>query len=176
MFKKIFYILTIEETVQLSLESYTLDFETALQNAFSQLMANKRCMGCYIHYCRNLREKAREYKLLYKEKKEYTKLMLKELYMLPFIYNDNNNKIQEIKNKYYSKDENYKNYFEYFEKQWANYFIKGILNYVYLKKDERSNSYIENYNRIIKLKLSNYLYGKNHCRISWPLFIYFIKK
>ena len=40
--------------------------------------------------------------------------MLKELYMLPFIYNDNNNKIQEIKNKYYSKDENYKNYFEYF--------------------------------------------------------------
>ena len=44
-----------------------------------------------------------------------------------------------------------------------------------MKKDERSNSYIENYNRIIKLKLSNYLYGKNHCRISWPLFIYFIK-
>ena len=114
MFKKIFYILTIEETVQLSLESYTLDFETALQNAFSQLLPNKRCVGCYYHYYRNLREKAREYKLLFKEKKEYTKLMLKELYMLPFIYNDNNNKIQEIKNKYYSKDENYKNYFEYF--------------------------------------------------------------
>ena len=64
---------------------------------------------------------------------------------------------------------------DYFEKQWITYFTKGILNYAFLKKDERSNSYIENYNRVIKLKLSNYLYGKNHCRISWPLFIYFIK-
>ena len=64
---------------------------------------------------------------------------------------------------------------DYFEKQWITYFTKGILNYAFLKKDERSNSYIENYNRVIKLKLSNYLYGKYHCIISWPLFIYFIK-
>ena len=53
--------------------------------------------------------------------------------------------------------------------------MKGTLNYAFLKKDERSNSYIENYNNIFKLKLSNYLYGKNPFRISWPLFIYFIK-
>ena len=34
---------------------------------------------------------------------------------------------------------------------------------------------IENYNRRIKLKLSKYLYGKNRCKITWPLFIFFIK-
>ena len=49
-----------------------------------------------------------------------------------------------------------------------------MLNYVYLSKEQRCNSYIENYNRIIKEKLSNFLYGKNKCRISWPLLLYFI--
>ena len=44
------YILTIEETIQLSLDSYTLDFEIVLQNAFSQLLPNKRCVGCYKNY------------------------------------------------------------------------------------------------------------------------------
>ena len=50
-----------------------------------------------------------------------------------------------------------------------------MLNYIYLSKEQRSNSYIENYNRRIKLKLSKYLYGKNLWKISWPLFLYFIK-
>ena len=47
------------------------------------------------------------------------------------------------------------------------------MNYCYLKKDFRSNSYIENYNRRIKLKLSKYLYGKSKVKISWALFFYF---
>ena len=54
-------------------------------------------------------------------------------------------------------------------------FFKGILNYGYLKKEFRSNSYIENYNRRIKLKLSKFLYGKSKVKISWPLFLYFIR-
>ena len=49
-----------------------------------------------------------------------------------------------------------------------------MLNYAYLTKEQSSNSYFENYNRIIKEKLSNFLYGKNKCRITWPLFFYFI--
>ena len=50
-----------------------------------------------------------------------------------------------------------------------------MLDYTNLDKFQRSNSYIENYNRRIKLKLSKYLYGKSKCKISWPLFLYFIK-
>ena len=51
-----------------------------------------------------------------------------------------------------------------------------MLNYHLLSKEQRSNSYIENYNRKIKLKLSKYLYRMNKCKISWPLFLYFIKQ
>ena len=50
-----------------------------------------------------------------------------------------------------------------------------MLNYSYLQKKFRSNSYIENYNRRIKLKLSKYLFGKSKTKISWPLFIFFIR-
>ena len=50
-----------------------------------------------------------------------------------------------------------------------------MLDYSNITKNQRSNSYIENYNRRIKLKLSKFLYGKSKCKISWPLFLYFIK-
>ena len=59
--------------------------------------------------------------------------------------------------------------------QWVKYFKANILKNSLLKNDERSVGYIENYNRIIKLKLSTNLYGKNHCKRNWQLFIYFIK-
>ena len=51
-----------------------------------------------------------------------------------------------------------------------------MLDYSNIKKEYRFNSYIENYNRRIKLKLSKYLLGKNKYKITWPLFIYFIKE
>ena len=45
------------------------------------------------------------------------------------------------------------------------------------KKEYRSNSCVENYNKkYIKLKLSEYLFGKSKTKISWPLFNYFIKE
>ena len=54
------------------------------------------------------------------------------------------------------------------------FFYEGMLIYSDIKKCYRSNSYIENYNRCIKMKLSKYLYGKSKSKISWPLFILFI--
>ena len=44
-----------------------------------------------------------------------------------------------------------------------------------MPKKFTSNSYIENYNRCIKLKLSKYLFEKSKTKISWPLFIFFIR-
>ena len=52
----------------------------------------------------------------------------------------------------------------------------GILDYTNLSKEERSNSYIENYNRRIKIKLSKNLYRKNKGKIYWPLFFIFYKE
>ena len=51
-----------------------------------------------------------------------------------------------------------------------------MLDYSSIKKSQRSNRYIENYNRKIKLKLSKYLFGKNKCKITWPLFHLFIRE
>ena len=51
-----------------------------------------------------------------------------------------------------------------------------MFDYSLIKKSQRSNSYIENYNRKIKLKLSKYLFGKSKCKITWPLFHLFIRE
>ena len=57
MFEKIKNIISLEGSVELKLESYTLDFEIALQKTFLEIFPKIRCIGCFYHYCRNLREK-----------------------------------------------------------------------------------------------------------------------
>ena len=61
-------------------------------------------------------------------------------------------------------------------KNYGNNFFDGTLNYTKTDKEYHSNSYIENYNKRIKLKLSEYLFGKSKTKISSPLFNYFIKE
>ena len=46
----------------------------------------------------------------------------------------------------------------------SDFTINGMLDYSLIKKSQRSNSYIENYNRKIKLKLSKYLFGKTNVK------------
>ena len=74
----------------------------------------------------------------------------------------------------FKKVKKYNEFILYYNNQWKKYIINGMLDYSGLSKEERSNSYIENYNRRIKLRLSKFLYGKNKCKISWPLFLYFL--
>ena len=107
--------------------------------------------------------------------KELTKEFLHELYKAPFLIIKDKNFINSICEKYMEKEGRFKEYIYYYKTQWTRFFNNGMLNYSDLSKYERFNSYIENYNRRIKLKLSKFLYGKNRCKISWPLFIYFIK-
>ena len=86
-------------------------------------------------------------------------------------------KYRKYKDKYIeSFNEYFSVYFDYFKTEWEPYIRNGFLNYMWLKKEQRSNSYLENYNRRIKQKLSSFLYGKNKSRISWPLLIYFLIK
>ena len=51
-----------------------------------------------------------------------------------------------------------------------------MLDYSNIRMEYKSNSYIENYNKRLKLKLSNYLYGKKKTQITWPIFNYIIKE
>ena len=80
--------------------------------------------------------------------------------------------MEEIYTKFSNKKN--KEFLDYFKNQWERYFLNNMLNYSSVNKSIRSNSYIENYNRRIKLKLSKFLYGKNKCLITWPLFLFFI--
>ena len=68
------------------------------------------------------------------------------------------------------------NFLEYSKNQWFSFYENGTLDYSSIKKSQRSNNYTENYKRKIKLKLSNYLFGKNKCKIAWPLFHLSIKE
>ena len=145
-------------------------------NATKEIFSKSRPIGYYYHYCRNIREKTYEFKSNNKNHKNDLKLLLNELYKLPFLYHKNRDYFQTIKTKYEIIDNSLKEYLNYFENQWYPYFTKGNLDYHYLSKELRSNSYIENYNRRIKLKLCKFLFGKNHCLITWPLFLYFMKE
>ena len=57
LFKKIKAIITIENTKKLELESYSTDFEIALINALGIIFKEVKQIGCYFHYCKNIRKK-----------------------------------------------------------------------------------------------------------------------
>ncbi len=78
--------------------------------------------------------------------------MLKELLQIPFKIQKDKNIIDNIFKKY-EKFENINIFKEYFYHQWEGLIKTGILNYAYLTKQQRSNSFIENYNRRIKTEL-----------------------
>ena len=82
--------------------------------------------------------------------------MLKELLQIPFKIQDNTNIIDTIFKKY-EKYENINNFKKYFYYQWEGLIKSGILNYAYFSKQQRSNSFIENYNRRIKTELCKYI-------------------
>ena len=83
-------------------------------------------------------------KLLIKDKKESTELMLKEFYLAPFKYYLDNNYLNSICNKYGTEYKYMQKYIEYYKKQWFRFFENGMLDYSNITKNQRSNSYIEN--------------------------------
>ena len=65
-------------------------------------------------------------------------------------------------------------FFLYINETWKKYYDNTILNYAYINKIQRSNSYIENYNRHIRNELYPFLNKKGTTIINWPLFLSFI--
>ena len=118
-------------------------------------------------------------------KKEYkleNDKLLKKLIEIPFLYYDNNNIIEDIFDEFINNNNSNKVYIQllnnfktYFIKEWTNYFIDGHLNYNLITKIQRSNSFIENYNKRINSNLRPFLNKKGYTHLPWPLFIGFIK-
>ena len=171
MFKKIKSIITIENTKVLKLESYSTDYEISLLTALKKIFKGIKQIGCYFHYCKNIRKNAIKLKIINNKDSKCNEL-IKEIYTLPFKYRGDYANMEEIYTKFSNKKN--KEFLDYFKNQWERYFLNNMLNYSSVNKSIRSNSYIENYNRRIKLKLSKFLYGKNKCLITWPFFLFFI--
>ena len=74
--------------------------------------------------------------------------------------NENSNYLNYLSKKYSNLNNKYMKLLNYYNKEWNPYIINDFLNYHDLPTEVKSNSYIENYNRVIKLKLSNFLLGK----------------
>ena len=84
----------------LNFNSYTIDFEKALINSTKKIFEGKRQIGCYYHYCRNIREKAIDIGLFKNLKDDERTNFLNEFYKLPFKFYKNIKILDEIKLKY----------------------------------------------------------------------------
>ena len=145
-------------------------------NSLNKIFPNIKKVGCFYHYTRALRSKANKLKLLGSDNKKITNTLLKHLYKAPFIFSRDKNYINAIYESFLKKYDFLDTFIGYYKSHWYKYLENGMQDYSIITKMQRSNSYIENYNRRIKLKLSKFLFGKNKCKISWPLFLYFITK
>lgn len=77
-----------------------------------------------------------------------------------------NNTINNLKTLYTE----FLTFFQYYENNWYEYLENSMLDYNKVTKLQRCNSYIENYNKIIKNTLGK---GK---KLSWPKFVSFLKE
>ena len=113
LFKKIYNILTIEETKDLKLISCTTDFDKGLINSLSNTFKNARLVGCYYHYTRSIREKVKEYKLFNKTNEKTTKELLTILYKAPFSIINDKNILTLTCEKYSEKGNKFNNFLDY---------------------------------------------------------------
>ena len=156
-------LLNINDTINISLESITCDFEKSLLNSINKVFVNVRLMGCLFHFVKNIRLNMGKYGLLINEYLEFSENLLKEISKGPFVYYKNNYYFKDLFDEANKNiiDENHKNiltkFIKYFYKNWNIYFENDILNYYSLLKIQRINSYIENYNRRIRSILSKYI-------------------
>ena len=145
------------------MKRYTTNFEIGLINALKIIFPKAVVIGCFYHYTRALAEKLKNMNLVSKKNKLVSRNLLKDLYKLPYIYAFNKKCIENLFSKYPIQCIEFRHYFE---KYWKKFFLEGMLDYTKIKKECLSNSYIENYNKRIKLKLSEYLFGKSKTKIS----------
>ena len=78
LFKKIYSIISIEDSKKLNLITYSCDFEPALIDSLEKNFSNKRVLGCFFHYTKNLLKHAKQISLFNNELKKYTKDLLTE--------------------------------------------------------------------------------------------------
>ena len=175
--KSIKNIITQNNIYTLNISTITTDQEISLVNAVNAVFPKIKRISCWFHLKEdlNLIKNARAYGLMNKKNKliniDLTFEIIKEVSLLPILYNGNlkfvYNKIDELVIKY----PYYKNFlYNYFLENKIRYFKDNSYNYNLCPKDCRSNSILERYNKTIK----QYLGEKVIC--NWVKFLNFITK
>lgn len=148
-------LLTIENTIEINIKSITSDFEEALMNAINESFPKIRKVGCLFHYIKQLRLNMNK-KGLINENFNH-KEFLTDLSSIPFKINNDKYLLSNIFSVYinrYKKDKHISDLLEsfktYYNNTWKKFLINGALNYYNISKLERTNCYLENYNKRIK--------------------------
>ena len=129
MFKKIISIITIENSKELKLVSYSIDFEKALIETLKTILPKIRTVGCFYHYCKNIYSYGKKLGLLKENLKDNSEELFSKLYEIPYKYNFMKPKeLENIFSLYIKIDDLYKEYLDYFKKTWEPFFENGMLN------------------------------------------------
>ena len=141
IFKKIKDIITIENSKELSLISYSVDYEQSLLDTCRTIFKDIRGVGCYYHYCRNLYKNAKRFNLIGNKEEKIGEDILKNFYSIPFRINDNQSYVLE---NLFKKLSNIKNieikerfllFVDYYKTEWVPFIENGFLNNI-LKKNK----------------------------------------
>ena len=168
LFLMIKQILTMNESLELSIKSATLDFELSLINGFKRVFAKTKIIGCLFHFKQALFREALSQGLMKDEDKNATQTLITELGALSWL-----NNLQAITQEFIQIQENYqdtkyKNLVEYYNKNWLPRLKTGMIDYSGIEDQFRANSVLEKYNSHIKDNLPR--------SPSWPKFIDFLIK
>ena len=167
--KSVIKIMTQDNIYQINIKSITSDDEFALLKAIKSNFKNVDNFICLYHFKKNLISQLKIEGMMKKNFKKDSKYIVNELTKLCIDYNGSINYIYEKINTFKTKYPKFSKFLEnYFIKNKLKYFISGEMNYNLIPEDCRSNSYLENYNKLFKQSL-----GKNK-RIHWINYIHFI--
>ena len=141
MFKKIKDIITIEDSKELFIYSYSVDFEEALLDTCKIMFHKARCVCWYYHYCKNLYKYARKLNLFQKKLEAEINKMLSEFYKIFYIEDNEDKYLNSLYEKYSGNNylnlsENFIEFVDYYEYDWEKFIKNGFLDYIYLKKNK----------------------------------------
>lgn len=170
IFRDIKNILTSYGKYPLALKTYTIDYEKSLENALQIIFPEAKRIGCFFHYVQSLVRWMKNNGLGKKEKKEVRENIIYILTILLFKYKSDMEYVKNTINNLKTLYTEFLTFFQYYENNWYEYLENSMLDYNKVTKLQRCNSYIENYNKIIKNTLGK---GK---KLSWPKFVSFLKE
>ena len=154
-------IKTLIESLNISLKYDKLiiiaDYEKALRNAVLNNFPDIKMEGCYFHYVKNLWSYAKKHSLCKKNILNKTQLIIFCFKIYPYILEEEKKEfLSKIKNHFENVNQKFKNFFDYFIKNWQN---NNLLNFHYFSQEKynfRTNNYLERYHLLLNEIIENY--------------------